>query len=130
MPIRTSADISLMCVCVCLQVIGLRLRGGGDAEPKTCVAILASGARKGEVCGKPGKEFGGKIYCGYHIRAAKNDAAKKMFELEKLMDKLEMSKADVMKAWEGGEGSSDVAVGVPVADVADETAEVDKHDLD
>jgi hypothetical protein len=121
-------------VCVCLQVIVLRLRGGGDAEPMTCVAVLASGSRKGEVCGKTGKEFGGKIYCGYHIRAAKNDAAKKMAEIDQLMEKLGVSRDDVMKAWEGGEGSSDVAVGVPikvpVADVADETAEVEKHDLD
>lgn len=112
----------------------MRLRGGGDDEPMTCVAILASGARKGEVCGKTGKEFGGKIYCGYHIRAAKNDYAKKMAEIDQLMEKLGVSRDDVMKAWEGGEGSSDVAVGVPVkvpvADVADETAEVEKHDLD
>ena len=121
-------------MCVYLQVIGLRLRGGGDAEPKTCVAILASGARAGEICGKPGKEFGGKFYCGYHLRAAKKEAGDKISQIEKLMEKLEMSRDDVMKAWEGGEGSSDVAVGVPVkvpvADVADETAEVEKHDLD
>lgn len=120
----------------------MRLRGGGDGEPKTCVAVLASGARKGEVCGKAGKEFGGQIYCGYHLRAAKNaaknDAAKKMAEIDQLMEKLGVSREDVMKAWEDGEGSSsDVAVGVPVkvpvaadAEVADETAAVDEHDLD
>ena len=118
-------------------MIGLRLRGGGDSEPKGCCAILASGARKGEVCGKPGKEFDGKIYCGYHVRAAHATAAKKVAEIEIMMQKLGVSKADLMKAREGGEGSSDVAFGVPVAaegevvadEEADETEEVD-HDLD
>lgn len=118
----------------------MRLRGGGDGggdgEPATCVAVLASGARAGEVCGKTGKEFNGKFYCGYHLHAAKTAAAKKMAEIEKLMEKLGVSKEDVMKAWEGGE-SSGVPVGVPIkvpvaadAEVADETAAVDEHDLD
>ena len=119
-------------------MIGLRLRGGGDSEPKGCCAILASGARKGEVCGKPGKEFDGKIYCGYHVRAAKKEATDKIAQIEKLMGELGMTRDDVVKAWEGGEGSSDVPVGVPVAaegevvadEEADETEEVVEHDLD
>jgi hypothetical protein len=120
-------------------MIGLRLRGGGDDEQMSCVAILASGARKGKVCGKPGKKSDGNFYCGYHFRAAKKEASDKIAQIEKLMGELGMTRDDVVKAWEGGEGSSDVPVGVPVAaegevvadeEEADETEEVVEHDLD
>ena len=81
------------------------------------------------MCGKPGKDLDGKIYCGYHVRAARATVAKKLAELEKLMEKLEMSRDDVMKAWEGGEGSSeDVAVGVPVGDLIGDLAEEEEAD--
>ena len=114
-------------MCAFLQ--GLRLRGGGDSEPKKCCAILASGSRKGEVCGKPGKDLDGKIYCGYHVRAAKKEATDKIAQIEKLMGELGMTRDDVVKAWEGGEGSSeDVAVGVPVGDLIGDLAEEDEAD--
>ena len=47
-----------------------------------------------------GKEFGGKCFCGLHMKAAKQDTENKMFEIEKLMWELGITKDEVREEWE------------------------------
>ena len=128
-----------MCICLCSELMVLcisqvlHLRGGGDeGEEHTCVAKLSTGERKGETCNRIAKgEVNSKYFCGYHLEAAKKEFANNVAKVEKLMEKLAVTRANVLNTWSNaGSSSHGIVVGTPVVNEDDLHINSDDTDSD
>ena len=126
-----------MCICLCSELMVLcvsqvlHLRGGGDeGEEHTCVAKLLTGERKGETCNRIAKgEVNSKYFCGYHLEAAKKEIANKVAKIEKLMEKLAVTRANVLNTWSNaGSSTHGIVVGTPV--VNEDNLHINSDDTD
>ena len=103
-----------------------------EAAKKKCVAKLSSGERKGETCNMIAKgELNGKYLCGYHLKAAKKEFANNVAKVEKLMEKLAVTRANVLNTWSNaGSSSHGIVVGTPVVNEDDLHSNSDDTDSD